>query len=445
MDRTDYIKNPEKTDHGNLISSFMCNPEFVAAEFALSKKEYQIKTGRDQNSNVIAYQVRQSFKPGEISPEEANRIGYEFAERFLKGNHAFIVCTHIDKAHIHNHIVWNSTTLDATRKFKYFRRSGMAVRKLSDLICIEHQLSVVEKPKKHGKSYDEWLGKEDDLSFRDRLRIVIDQALKKKPNTIDELIKLLELAGYDIKRGKHISCKLENQKKYIRLSSLGEGYSEAELLAVMKNEKPHEPFIKRKYPKREQKTTLLSQLETKINSGRGVSYDQALKVIKVKQMAKSIAFIQERGFRSIEELSKATADSENLFNEQRAQIKKLEARMEEVSILRTHILNYMKTKATFDAYKKSGYSKKFLEEHEGEIVLHRASKKAFNQLGLKKLPTIKSLNDEFATLSAQKKAVYDAYRKTKSERRELMTHKANVEFILGLDETNPSEREYQYE
>lgn len=180
MDRTDYIKNPEKTDHGNLISSFMCNPEFVAAEFALSKKEYQIKTGRDQNSNVIAYQVRQSFKPGEVSPEEANRIGYEFAERFLKGKHAFIVCTHIDKVHIHNHIVWNSTTLDATRKFKDFRRSGMAVRKLSDLICIEHQLSVVENPQKHGKSYDVWLGKENEQSFRDRLRIAIDQALKKK-------------------------------------------------------------------------------------------------------------------------------------------------------------------------------------------------------------------------------------------------------------------------
>ena len=349
------------------------------------------------------------------------------------------------KAHIHNHIVWNSTTLDATRKFKDFRRSGMAVRKLSDLICIEHQLSVVENPQKHGKSYDVWLGKENEQSFRDRLRIAIDQAMRNKPKTIDELIKLLEQAGYDVKRGKYISCKLENQKKYIRLRSLGEGYSEAELLAVMKNEKPHEPFVKRKYPKREQKTTLLSQLETKINSGKGVSYDQALKVIKVKQMAKSIAFIQERGFRSIEELSKATADSENLFNEQRAQIKKLEARMEEVSILRTHILNYMKTKATFDAYKKSGYSKKFLEEHEGEIVLHRASKKAFNQLDLKKLPTIKSLNDEFATLSAQKKAVYDAYRKTKSERKELMTHKANVEFILGLDETNLSEREYQHE
>ena len=122
----------------------------------------------------------------------------------------------------------------------------MAVRKLSDLICIEHQLSVVENPQKHGKSYDEWLGKEDDLSFRDRLRIVIDQALKKKPNTIDELIKLLEQAGYQVKRGKYISCRLQNQKKYIRLRSLGEGYSEAELLAVMKNEKPHEPFIKRK-------------------------------------------------------------------------------------------------------------------------------------------------------------------------------------------------------
>ena len=117
-DRTEYGMNPDKTEGGALISAFACEPETAVSEFALSKREYRELTGRVQESDVIAYQVRQSFKPGEVTPEEANRIGYEFAKRFLKGRHAFLVCTHTDKKHIHNHIYWNSTALDCTRKFK---------------------------------------------------------------------------------------------------------------------------------------------------------------------------------------------------------------------------------------------------------------------------------------------------------------------------------------
>ena len=153
-DRTEYGMNPDKTEGGALISAFVCEPETAVSEFALSKREYRELTGRVQESDVIAYQVRQSFKPGEVTPEEANRIGYEFAKRFLKGRHAFLVCTHTDKKHIHNHIYWNSTALDCTRKFKNFIGSYRAVRRLSDLICAEHRLSVVENPQKHGLSYN---------------------------------------------------------------------------------------------------------------------------------------------------------------------------------------------------------------------------------------------------------------------------------------------------
>lgn len=151
-DRTEYGMNPDKTEGGALISAFACEPETAVSEFALSKREYRELTGRVQESDVIAYQVRQSFKPGEVTPEEANRIGYEFAKRFLKGRHAFLVCTHTDKKHIHNHIYWNSTALDCTRKFKNFIGSYRAVRRLSDLICAEHRLSVVENPQRHGLS-----------------------------------------------------------------------------------------------------------------------------------------------------------------------------------------------------------------------------------------------------------------------------------------------------
>ena len=145
-DRTAYAMNPEKTNEQELISSYECDPRSVESEFLLAKREYQILTGRAQKNDVIAYQIRQSFKPGEITPEEANQVGYELASRFLKGNYAFIVCTHTDRTHIHNHIIWNSTSLDHKHKFRDFLRSARAVRKLSDLICTEHNLSVIEKP-----------------------------------------------------------------------------------------------------------------------------------------------------------------------------------------------------------------------------------------------------------------------------------------------------------
>ena len=183
-----------------------------------------------QESDIIAYQIRQSFRPGEVSPEEANRIGYEFAERFLKGNHAFIVCTHTDKSHIHNHIYWNSTTLDCTRKFSNFIGSYRAVRKLSDLICAEHRLSVIEKPQKHGLSYNKWLGGHDKLSNRDLLRMAIDAALEKKPKDFDAFLALLKSSGYSVSRKGRLSLRHENQKQSIRLDSLGEGYSKKYLL-----------------------------------------------------------------------------------------------------------------------------------------------------------------------------------------------------------------------
>ena len=207
-DRTEYGMNPDKTEGGALISAFACEPETAVSEFALSKREYRELTGRVQESDVIAYQVRQSFKPGEVTPEEANRIGYEFAKRFLKGRHAFLVCTHTDKKHIHNHIYWNSTALDCTRKFKNFIGSYRAVRRLSDLICAEHRLSVVENPQKHGLSYNKWRGGHDKLSNRDLLRMAIDAALEKQPKDFDALLALLKSSGYSVARKGRLSLPL---------------------------------------------------------------------------------------------------------------------------------------------------------------------------------------------------------------------------------------------
>ena len=271
-DRLDYGKNPDKTEQGQLVTSFACSPDTADNEFALSKREYFQLTGRKQDSDVIAYQVRQSFKPGEITPEEANRIGYEFAQRFLKGNHAFIVCTHTDKHHIHNHIYWNSTSLDCTRKFRNFWGSTMAVRRLSDLICVEHQMSIVENPKPHGMSYNRWQRDVEKLSNRDRLCLDMDEALAKKPHSFEAFLSLMEQAGYTVTRGKNITFSHPRQKRNIRMRSLPEEYQKDAICEVLLGKRIHNPR-KRRSPLAEQKPQLVSSLEAKRNQGRGQYYD----------------------------------------------------------------------------------------------------------------------------------------------------------------------------
>lgn len=243
-ERTDYAMNNEKTANGELISSFECAPQTAASEFAFSKRIYFQKTGRESEHDIIAYQFRQSFKPGEVTAEEANRIGYEFAERFLKGRHAFIVCTHINRQHIHNHVIWNSTNLDCTRKFRNFWYSTNAVRKLSDIICIEHGLSVIEKPGRKGLSYDKWLGNKAKPSNREIVRIAVDEILESKPKDMEEFIRMLEDKGFKIKRGKHLTLAYPDFKKSIRMDSLGDGYMEEDIRAIIAGTKQ---FVQRRH------------------------------------------------------------------------------------------------------------------------------------------------------------------------------------------------------
>ena len=337
--RTGYAMNPNKTENGKLISAFACDPHTADAEFLLSKRQYRQFTGREQRSDVIAYQVRQSFKPGEVTPEEANRIGVEFAERFLKGKHAYIVCTHTDRRHIHNHILWNSTTLDCRGKFNNFWGSSRAVRALSDTLCIEHGLSVVEAPKRRGKSYNKWLA--------------------------------------------------------------------------------------------EQRPSLLIDIQAKLAEGKGAGYERWAKVFNLKQMAQTINFLKENGDMDFDELSRRAEAASEKCSALTEKLKTTEARMSEVEELKKQVINYLRTRETFRAYKSSGYSKRYLAEHEHDILLHRAAKKAFNDRGMKKLPTVKALQAEYAALLAEKRAAYPAYREARAEMKKLLTYRANAEAILG--------------
>ena len=421
--RTDYAQNPDKTNKGELVSNYACSPLTVDEEFMLTKRLYERSTGRIQKSDVIAYQVRQSFKPGEVTPEEANRIGYEFAERFLKGKYAFIVATHTDRAHIHNHILYNSTALDGTRKFKNFWLSSFAVQRLSDRICLEHQLSVIEiKPYRERQKRIPYPPKE---SNRERLCGVIDTILmNEKPADFEAFLSALEQQGYEIKRGKYTSVKGPRQKRFIRFKTLGEGYSEEEIKAVIAGEAEHRPH--QKQPPKEQPFQLLVDIQAKMAEGKGEGYKKWAAKHNLKEMSKTLLFLQEQKIGSAEELRERAAAATERYHAMGDSIKAAEARLTEIAVLKNHIINYAKTREVYTAYRKAGYSKAFLEAHREEITLHKAAKTAFDEAGLQKLPKVKELDAEFAELLTKKKVAYPDYRKAREEMQELVRAQKNV-------------------
>lgn len=436
----DYAENPEKTGNGKYISSYQCDSRMADAAFLFTKQEYLRRTGRERSSDdVIAYQIRQSFVPGEITPEEANRLGRELAMRFTKGNHAFVVCTHTDRHHVHNHIIWSAVDLDCECKFRNFWGSTKAVRRLSDTICVENGYSIVENPQPHGKSYNQWLGETKPLSHRDRLRLSIDDALAAHPATFDDLLDRLRQAGYEIKGKDNPSFRGVEQKRFLRLDTLGEAYSRSALEAVIAGKQEHTPKTRGVKPARS--NNLLIDIQEKMRQGKGPGYERWAKKFNLKQMAQTVAYLQEHHLMDYTVLEKQAGDASGRFRGLSDQIKNAENRMAEIAVLRTQIVNYAKTRETYVAYRKAGYSKKFLAEHEADILLHKAAKQYFDQQGLKKLPSVKVLNAEYAKLLSEKKMIYGEYRQAREEMKELVTAKANIDRFLEKEERGSHEKD----
>ncbi len=318
-------------------------------------------TGLEQrrDADVLCHQIRQSFRPGEITPEEANRVGYETAMRWTNGRHAFFVATHTDKAHIHNHIYYNPTTLDCTRKYRDFFRSASALRRLSDRVCLENDLSVIVNPRLHSRGrflhYGQWIG-ERSPSAQQRLRVAIGEALAKKPADFEAFLRLMDGAGYAVKcgRGGVISFLVPGQDKPTRLraSTLGEGYDPADIRAVIAGERPA-PALK---------------------------YERWVKVYNLKQMPAALQYLREHGLGDYATLEAATNGAVDRFHALAGELRETEAALAKSTELMAAVVDYAKTRPAFEGYKAARYSKKYLAEHESELATCRAAKAAMNDV-----------------------------------------------------------------
>lgn len=432
-DIVDYVKNPQKTDQGKFIYGYECDTRIADAEFLLSKRQYTNLTGRSRGEDdVIAYHLRQSFKPGEVTPEEANQIGRELAQKLTKGNHAFVVCTHIDKHHVHNHIIINSTTLDCTRKFRNFWGSTWAIRRMNDKLCLEQGLSIVEDPKPSRSHYGTWLGNKKQPSFQEQIRQAIDAVLKDKPKDFEEFLEKMEVAGIEVNRErKNLRFRVQGQENYTRCNTLKGDYTEQALKERISGVRIVSQQRNSTYRQRA-KIELLLDIEAVVRSGKGPGYERWAKVFNLKQLSQAVMYLKEHGDMSYEDLKEKTSAETARFNDLLGKIKSLEEQMTANSELQKQIVTYAKTRATYIEYRKAGYSKRFRAKHEADILLHQAAKKYFDSLELTKLPSVKNLREEYAGLLEQKRKAYAEYKQVRAEMKELHNVRANVEYLLDI-------------
>ena len=419
----DYIENPDKTDGKMLISSFGCSYETADIEFG-----YTLSQALDKGSN-LAFHLIQSFAPGEVDYEKAHEIGKQLADAVTKGQHEYVVTTHIDKGHIHNHVIFCAVNFVDHHKYNSNKRSYYGIRNMSDKLCRENGLSVVVPGKgSKGKSYAEYQAEKTGTSWKGKLKTAVD-ALIPQVSSFEELLTRLQAAGYEIKPGKYVSCRAPGQERFTRLKTLGADYTEEAIRERIAGRRAKAA----KAPREQRDVSLLIDIENSIKAAQSKGYEQWAKIHNLKQAAKTMNFLTEHKIEQYADLVSRIEEMAAESGQAADALKNAEKRLADMAVLIKNVSTYQKTKPVYDAYRKARNREKYRAGQEQAIILHEAAARSLKATGIAKLPNLAALQSEYEALQAQKEALYADYGKLKKKVREYDIIKQNIDNILQAD------------
>mgnify|MGYP002515492624 CR=1 FL=1 len=426
----DYIENPDKTDGKMLISSFGCSYETADIEFG-----YTLSQALDKGSN-LAFHLIQSFAPGEVDYEKAHEIGKQLADAVTKGQHEYVVTTHIDKGHIHNHVIFCAVNFVDHHKYNSNKRSYYGIRNMSDKLCRENGLSVVVPGKgSKGKSYAEYQAEKTGTSWKGKLKIAVD-ALIPQVSSFEELLTRLQAAGYEIKPGKYVSCRAPGQERFTRLKTLGADYTEEAIRERIAGRRAKAA----KAPREQRDVSLLIDIENSIKAAQSKGYEQWAKIHNLKQAAKTMNFLTEHKIEQYADLVSRIEEMSAESGQAADALKNAEKRLADMAVLIKNVSTYQKTKPVYDAYRKARNREKYRAGQEQAIILHEAAARSLKAAGIAKLPNLAALQSEYEALQAQKEALYADYGKLKKKVREYDIIKQNIDSILQTGKQPERER-----
>ena len=419
-----YILNPEKTDEKLLVSSYGCASETAAREFEWTRK---IAEQKGMNPvRIIARHVIQSFEIGEVTPELAHEIGKQFADEILGGKYEYVLTTHIDKDHVHNHLIFNAVDFVDYHAYKSYKRIYYDMREVSDRLCKENGLSVIPPSQNKGMGYKEYTEAKRGTSWKQKLKQTIDR-LVITAKDYDDFLRLMQEAGYEIKTGKYISFRAEGQERFTRSKTIGENYTEERI----------KERIAGRTPRRSQRQTtpkgisLIGDIQERIRLIDSKGYEYKAKLTILKEAARTLNYLTENNLLQYADLEKKVEDVHSSYDRTGKELKGVEARLREVQPLIKNISNYQRLKPVYDAFQKAKDKPSFKAKHEAELVIFEAARSTLLAMqGDEKLPSLKTLQAEQQRLLEEQQRLYDERAKLKKEARMIDTLKANVDDFL---------------
>ena len=420
-----YILNPEKTDEKLLVSSYGCASETAAREFEWTRK---IAEQKGMNPvRIIARHVIQSFEIGEVTPELAHEIGKQFADEILGGKYEYVLTTHIDKDHVHNHLIFNAVDFMDYHAYKSYKRIYYDMREVSDRLCKENGLSVIPPSQNKGMGYKEYTEAKRGTSWKQKLKQTIDR-LVITAKDYDDFLRLMQEAGYEIKTGKYISFRAEGQERFTRSKTIGENYTEERI----------KERIAGRTPRRSQRQatpkgiSLIGDIQARIRLIDSKGYEHKAKLTILKEAARTLNYLTENNLLQYADLEKKVEDVHSSYDRTGKELKGVEARLREVQPLIKNISNYQRLKPVYDAFQKAKDKPGFKAKHEAELVIFEAARSTLLAMqGDEKLPSLKTLQAEQQRLLEEQQRLYDERAKLKKEVKQIETIKSNVDTFLA--------------